>query len=76
VKVHEGGLAAGLGIEVGRTGGDALVEMHDVPELRVIRQRIEQRALGRAGIAEDSIDPVIDQRLQQNLTSAHSILSL
>jgi hypothetical protein len=34
------------------------MQMHDVLELRIVEQRIEQRALGRAGIAEDAIDAV------------------
>ena len=73
VEVHEGGLAAGLRIEVGGAGRDALVQVHDVFELRIVGQRIEQRALGRARVAEDAIDAVIDERFQKDLTSAHLI---
>jgi hypothetical protein len=50
MQVDERGLAARLGIEVGRADRDALVQVHDVLDVRVIEQRIEQRALGRAGL--------------------------
>ena len=76
MQVHEGGLAARLGIEVGGAGRDALVQMDDVFDLRMIEQRVEQRALGRARVAEDSIDTVIGQRLEENLTTAHRLFSL
>ena len=73
VEVHEGRLAARLGVEVRRTGRHAFVQMHDVLDLRIVEQRVEQRALGRAGIAEDAIDAVIEQRLEEHLTTAHGI---
>ena len=76
MEVHEGRLAARLGVEVRRPGGHALVQMHDVLDLRIVEQRIEQRALGGAGIAEDAIDAVVDQRLEEHLAAAHGIFSL
>ena len=76
VKVHESRLAARLGIEVRGTCRHALVQMHDVLDLRIVEQRVEQRALGGAGIAEDAIDAVIEQRLEEYLTTAHGIISL
>ena len=76
MEVHEGRLAARLGIEVRRTGGHALVQMHDVFYLGIVEQRVEQRALGGAGIAEDAVDAVIEQRFEEDLTTAHGIFSL
>ena len=73
MEVHESGLAARLGIEVGGAGRDALMQVHDIIELRIVGQRIEQRTLGRPRIAEDAIDAVIDERLQKDLTSTHLI---
>ena len=71
MQVHEGGLAACLGVEVGGADRHALMQVHDVLELRVVEQRIEQRALGGAGIAEDAIDAMGQQRLEEHLTTAH-----
>ena len=76
MEVHEGGLAAGLRVEIGRAGRNAFMQVYDVLELRIVEQGIEQRTFGRAGVAEDPVDPVIDQRFQQNLTSTHPMLSL
>ncbi len=44
MQVHEAGLAARLGVEAGGADRHAFVQMHDVLELRVVEQRIEQRA--------------------------------
>ena len=75
MQVHEGRLAARLGVEVGRADRDALMQVHDVLQARIVEQRIEQRALGRAGIAEDALDAVIDEGLHQDLATAHGIFS-
>ena len=77
VQIDERRLAARLAVEIRGADRHALMQMHDVLELRIVEQRIEQRALGRAGIAEDAIDAVGQKRLQEHLTSAHcSILSV
>ena len=56
MKIHEGRLAARLAVKVRRADGHAFMQMHDVFELRIVEQGIEQRALGRPGVAEDMID--------------------
>src|SRR5215813_13721202 len=72
MQVHEAGLAAGLRIEVRGAHGHAFVQVHDVLQLRIVEQRIEQRTFGRAGIAEDAIDAVGQKRLHEHLTAAHA----
>ena len=47
------GASARPGVAVGDAGGDALVEGEDVLELRVVLERVHERLLGRAGVAED-----------------------
>jgi hypothetical protein len=76
MEVHESGLAARLAVEAGRAHRHALMQVDDVFDLRIVGQRVEQRALGGAGIAEDTIDAVGNQRFHENLTTAHGIFSL
>ena len=75
VEVHERRFTTRLGVKIRRTGRHAFVQMHDVLDLRIVEQRVEQRALGRAGIAEDAIDAVIEQRLEEDLATTHGIFS-
>src|SRR5207248_4650202 len=63
--------ALGLGVEVGGADCDALVQVHDVLDRGVVEQRIEQRALGGAGIAENPFHSVSQQRLEEHLSAAH-----
>ena len=71
MKVHEGGLAGGLGVEARRAHRHTLVQMHDVLDLGMVEERVEQRALGGPRIAEDAVDAVVGQRLHEDLASAH-----
>src|SRR5437879_10713254 len=71
MQVHERGLAARLGIEVGGADRHALMQVHDVFDAGVVEQRIEQRALGGAGIAENPFHSVSQQRLEEHLSAAH-----
>ena len=71
MQVDEGRLAARLGVKVGRADRHALVQVDDVLQLRIVEQRIEQGALGRAGIAENAFDAVGQQRLKEHLSTAH-----
>src|SRR5215471_21092020 len=72
MQVYEGGLAARLGIKVRGAHGNAFVQVHHVLKLRVVEQGIEERAFGRAGIAEDAVDAVGQKRLHEHLTAAHA----
>ena len=75
MQVDERRLAARLAVEIRGADRHALVQVHDVLDLRVVEQRIEQRALGGAGIAEDAVDAVGCQRLHEYLPTAHGIFS-
>ena len=56
VDVDDGRLAARLRVVARGAERHALVQGHDVAELRIVQQRVEDRALGGAGIAEDEFD--------------------
>jgi len=71
MQVHERRLAARLGVEIGRADRDAFVQVDDVLDRGVVDQRIEQRALGGAGIAENPFHPVSQQCLKEHLSPAH-----
>ena len=60
-----------LRVETCRADGDALVQRHDVFDLRIGRQAVEQRRLRRAGIAEDVAHAMRHEQVHQHTASAH-----
>ena len=60
-----------LGEKVAGADGHALVQMHDVFDVRVIHQAIQHRALCGARVAEDFGDAVKAKRFHEDLTAAH-----
>jgi hypothetical protein len=71
MDVDDGGLAARQGVVARGAEGHAFVQRHDVTQLRIVEQRIQDRALRGAGIAEDVLDPVRDEALHQDLLASH-----
>jgi len=55
VHVGDAQLPRGLRVAVGRRYGGGFLEPHDVLEAGV-RQRVEERELGGAGVAEETAD--------------------
>src|SRR5262249_56535011 len=49
-----------------------LVERHNVAELRVVEERVEDRALRGAGVAEDQPHAVGDQALHEDVLASHA----
>jgi hypothetical protein len=72
MDVGNGGAVRGLRIEARGADRDALVQCHDVLDLRERRQAVEQRRLGGAGIAEDVAHAVGHERFHQHTASTHS----
>jgi len=72
VHVHHRDPPGGLRVVAGRAEGHPFVQRHDVAELRVVQQGVEDRALGGAGVAEDVLHPVPDQALHEDLPAAHA----
>ena len=56
MEVDETGVAARLRVIARRAYGDAFVQRQNVLQIRVIRQRPDQRILGGSGIAKDVPD--------------------
>ncbi len=71
VNVHEARLAAGLRVVAGRANGHAFVKGHDVGDLGVVEQAVDDGALGRPRIAEDVADALGDEAFHQDLSAAH-----
>ena len=67
VQLKEGGARAGSRVAVRDAGRDAFVERQDVFELRVVLQRVHERLLGCAGIAEDVADALGEQLLEHGV---------
>ena len=55
----------------GRSHRHTLVQGHDIPELRVVEQRVEDGALRGPGIAEDVADPVTNETLHEDVLATH-----
>ena len=58
---------ARAGVAVGRVRRRLLVPHQDVPQLRVVRQRVVERHDRAAGVPEHHLDPGADERAAQNL---------
>src|SRR4029434_4697066 len=71
VHVDHRGLPAGLRVVARGSERDALVQGHHVAQLRVVQQRVQDRALGGAGGAEDVPHPVRDEALHEDVLAAH-----
>ena len=76
VDVDDSRLAAGLRVVARGAERHALVQGHDVAELRIVQQRIEDRALGGAGIAEDELDAMTDEALHEHVPASHAFTLL
>ncbi len=71
VDVGNGRAPGGLRIETRRADCDALVQGHDVFDLRIGGETVQQRRFCGAGIAEDMAHAVRDQGFHQHTPSAH-----
>ena len=71
MEVGDGGAADGLRIETRGAHRDALMQRHDVFDLRKCRQAVEQRRFRRSGIAEDMTHAVRHEGFHQHTTPAH-----
>jgi hypothetical protein len=76
VNVGESRAAGDLRVETRRADRNTLMQRHDIVDLRIGSQTIQQRCLCRSGIAEDMADAVRDQRFHQHTSSAHFLLPL
>ncbi len=76
VNVGKSRAAGGLRVETRRSNRNALMQRHDVVDLRIGSQAIQQRGLCGSGIAEDMAYAVRDQGFHQHTPSAHFLLRL
>ena len=72
VDVDHADPPARLRVVAGGAERHALVQGHDVAQLRIVQQRVEDGALGRAGVAEDVLDPVAEETLHEDLLASHA----
>ncbi len=72
VHVHHRGAPGRLGVIARRAEGHALVQGHDVTQPGIVQERVEDRALGGAGVAEDVLDLMGDEALHEDLLAAHA----
>ena len=54
-----------LGIAIGHAQDDDLIQPEDVAYARFGGERVDQRQLGRARIAEDELDPLAAQQVEE-----------
>ena len=70
VQVDEGGAARRQRPAVGHRHRRRLLQAEDVGDVGRVDQRVHQRHLGRAGIAEDMGDPFVAKDVEQNVAGA------
>jgi len=70
MQVDEGGAAGGERPAVGHADRGRLLKAEDVFDVRRVDQRVHERHLGRAGIAEDVGDPLVAQDVEHNVAGA------
>jgi hypothetical protein len=72
VQVHHADAPAGLRVVAGRPQRHPLVERQHVADVGMILQAVDDGALRRAGIAEQALDALTDERLHEHLPGAHA----
>ena len=70
VQVDEGGAARSQRPAVGHADRGRLLQAEDVADVRRVDERVHERHLGRAGIAEDVSDALVAQDVEQNVARA------
>ncbi len=70
MQVDEGGATGGQSPAVGHADRRRLLKPEHVANVGRIDQRVHQRHLGRAGIAEDVGDSLIAQDVDENVARA------
>jgi hypothetical protein len=76
VDVDDGRLATRLRVVARGAERHTLVQGHDVAQLRIVQQRIEDRTLRGAGIAEDEFDAMRDEALHEHVPASHAAAPL
>ena len=71
MQISDRGLARRACVIAGRADRDTFVQGDVVLDLWVIKQAVEQRILGRSGVAEDCICAMRDEAVHEYLASAH-----
>ena len=71
MEVEHGELARGLGVAVRHRHQRGLLQAEHVADVVLDRERIHQRQLGGAGIAEQDIDALLLQQLEEGTFSGH-----
>ncbi len=71
MQVDHRELAGGLGVAVGHRHHGGLLQAEDVVDLVLGRERIHQRQLGGAGIAEQVLDAFLLQEIEEGALSGH-----
>ncbi len=71
VQVDEGGAAGHPRVAVGHRDDRALLHAQDVVDVGRVDQRVEQRQLGGAGVAEDLVDAFVAQHGQERVDRFH-----
>ncbi len=71
MEVEHGELARGLRIAVRHRHQRGFLQAEDVADVVLDRERIHQRQLGGAGIAEQDIDALLLQQLEEGTLSGH-----
>ena len=69
-RLTKRGAARGERPAVGHADRRRLLQAEDVADVRRVDERVHERHLGRAGIAEDVSDPLVAQDVEQNVARA------
>ena len=70
---HHAGLAGGAGIALGRVGRALLVADQHVAQARLVEQGVVDRQHRAAGIAEQVVDALVDERAHDDLGAGHDL---
>ncbi len=70
MQVDEGGAARGQRPAIRHADSRRLLKTQNVGDVGRVDERVHQRHLGRAGIAEDMRDPLVAQDVEKNVASA------
>ena len=71
VEVDHRELAGGLGVAVGHRHHGRLLQAEDVADVVLDRERVHQRQLGGAGVAEHDADALLLQQVEERALSGH-----
>ena len=71
VEADEGGAPGGAGVGLGHAYGDAFLKGQKVAHLRVVAEQVDEGGLAGAGVAEDVLDALCLEHLEERLFAGH-----